>query len=97
MTEPRRIVTLPKQPDAEPVCLLDKEWAERRQESPEFLDLAQRTDITDGAEFRFAAADGMWQRVETFVAEERECCRFFAFEQWEEPGAVVLRITRPEP
>jgi len=92
----RRIVTPPKQPDAEPVCLLDREWAERRQESPgPFLDLAQRIDIDNGAEFRFEAAGGMWERVETFVAEERECCPFFAFEQWEEGGAVVLRIFRP--
>lgn len=96
MTAPRHVITPPKQPDAEPVCLLDKEWAERRQEEPgAFLDLARRTDIESGAEFRFVSAGGLWERVETFVAEERECCPFFAFEQWEEDGAVVLRITTP--
>ena len=92
----RRIGTPPKQADAEPVCLLDKEWAERRQEPPgAFLDLARRTDIENGAEFRFQAGEGMWERVVTFISEERECCPFFAFEQWEEGGAVVLKITRP--
>jgi hypothetical protein len=96
MTNTRHVITPPKQPDAEPVCLLDKEWAERRQEPPgAFLDLARRTDITNGAEFRFEAAGGMWERVSTFVSEERECCPFFAFEQWEEDGGVVLKIFRP--
>ncbi len=50
----------------------------------------------DGAEFRFEAKPGMWERVTTFVEEEDECCPFFAFEQWEEEGEVVLRILRPE-
>ena len=95
--EARRIVTPPKQPGAEPVCLLDREWAQRRQEPPDaFLALAtsQRTE-ENGAEFRFEAQPGMWERMSTFVAEERECCPFFAFEQWEEEGAVVLKIFRP--
>ena len=95
--EPRRVYVPPKQPDAEPVCLLDKEWAQRRQEPPDaFLALAtsQRTEES-GAEFRFEAQPGMWERMSTFVAEEHECCPFFAFEQWEEAGAVVLKIFRP--
>ncbi len=95
--EQRRTVTPPKQPDAEPVCLLDKEWAARRREAPEaFLAMAlSQQNLPNGAEFRFEAQAGMWERVNTFVAEERECCPFFAFEQWEEGGDVVLRITRP--
>ncbi len=95
--EPRRVVTPPKQPDAEPVCLLTREWAERRREPPDtFLALAtsERT-IGNGAEFRFDAGGGMWERATRFVAEERECCPFFAFEQWEDSGQVVLRITKP--
>jgi hypothetical protein len=95
--EVRRVVTPPKQPDAEPVCLLDKEWAERRQEPPDaFLASARsQENLPNGAEFRFGAQPGMWERVATFVAEERECCPFFAFEQWEDGGEVVLKITRP--
>ena len=96
--EARRIITPPKDASAEPVCLLDKEWAQRRQEPPDaFLALAisQRTDER-GAEFRFEASDGMWERAATFVAEERECCPFFAFEQWEDGSEMILRITRPE-
>ncbi len=96
----RRILTPPKQPDAEPVCLLDAETARQRLEPPgAFLASAcSQRNLPNGAEFRFEAAPGAWERVSTFVAEERECCPFFAFEQWEEPGEVVLRITRtPEP
>ena len=98
MIEPRRVVTPPKQPDAEPVCLLTEEWASHRKESPGgFLAAAKsQTSLPNGAEFRFDASGGMWERVITFVAEERECCPFFAFEQWEEAGAVVLKITKPE-
>ena len=84
----------PRQPDAEQVCLLDKETAQRRKESPDgFLAAArsQRT-LSNGAEFRFEAKPGMWERVTTFIDEEGECCPFFAFEQWEEGGEVVLRI-----
>ncbi len=96
MLEPRRILTPPKEPDAEPVCLLTEEWAARREESPEAFFAAARsqTSLSNGAEFRFDASDGMWERVTAFVAEERECCPFFAFEQWEEDGEVVLRITK---
>ncbi|MEX1253705.1 MAG: hypothetical protein WEE64_05130 [Dehalococcoidia bacterium] len=96
--KPRHRTVPPKQPDAEPVCLLDAEWAKRRAEPPDaFLASArsQRT-LADGAEFRFEAVDGLWERVSTFVDEERECCPFFAFEEWEDGGEVVLRITRPE-
>jgi hypothetical protein len=87
----------PKQPDAEPVCLLDADWAKRRSEPPDALLASARSQRTlaDGAEFRFAAVQGVWERVSTFVDEERECCPFFAFEQWEEGGEVALRITRP--
>ena len=79
------------------MCLLDKAWAGRRAEPPDaFLALA-RAQVTSetGAEFRFEAQPGMWERVSTFVEEEGECCPFFAFEQFEEGDEVVLRIMRP--
>ena len=80
------------------MCLLDKEWAERRAEPPDAFMAAARSQVTteSGAEFRFEAAEGMWERIETFIAEERECCPFFAFEVWEEDGELVLRISQPE-
>ena len=94
----RRQLTPPRQADAEPVCLLTEEWAKRRKESPEALLATARSqaNLANGAEFRFEAKADTWERVETFVEEEGECCPFFAFEQWEEDGEVVLRITRPE-
>ena len=57
--------------------------------------VSQKTGA-DGAEFRFAAKPGIWDRISTFVDEEQECCPFFAFEQWEEAGEVVLRIFQPQ-
>jgi len=98
MTDVRRVSVPARDPGAEPVCLLDKEWAARRREPPDaFLGLARSQETAeDGATFRFQAAPGMWERVETFVEEEGECCPFFAFEQWEEGDEVVLRIFRPD-
>jgi hypothetical protein len=94
----RRRFVPPPQPDAEPVCSLDAEGAKRRQVPPDsFLAeaVSQKTGA-GGAEFRFAAKPGIWDRVSTFVDEEQECCPFFAFEQWEEAGEVVLRIFQPQ-
>jgi hypothetical protein len=94
---PRSRYVPPRQPGAEPICLLDKEWAQRRAEPPDaFLALStsESTD-PDGASFRFPAAPGMWERVQTFVDEEGECCPFFAFEQSEDGGEIVLRIFQP--
>ncbi|MEX0785370.1 MAG: hypothetical protein WD939_01920 [Dehalococcoidia bacterium] len=78
--------------------MLDKAWAERRTESPDaFLSLARSQETSEhGAEFRFQAQPGLWERMTTFIEEEGECCPFFAFEQFEQPGEVVLRIIRPE-
>ena len=97
-SERRHRSVSPRQPGAEPVCLLDRETALQRREPPDaFLALARSQEVlANGGEFRFEAAPGMWERIETFVAEEGECCPFFAFEQWEEEGAVVLRIVRPK-
>ena len=93
----RRRYVPPRQPDAEPVCSLDKEAAQRRQEPPDAFLAQARSQQTrrDGTEFRFAAQEGIWERVSTFVEEEGDCCPFFAFEQWEEGDEVVLRITQP--
>ena len=84
----------PRQPAAEQVCLLDKETAQRRKEPPDalFADARSQRTLPSGAEFRFEAKAGMWERVTTFIEEEGECCPFFAFEQWEEGDEVVLRI-----
>ncbi len=98
MATTRRRYVPARQPDAEPVCLLDKAWAERRKEPPDaILALARSEEVAEnGAQFRFEATPGLWERVGTFIEEEGECCPFFAFEQWEEGGEVVLRIFRPE-
>ncbi len=98
VTEPRKRTVPPLDPNAEQVCSLDAESAARRKESPSaFLDLA-RSQETSGTStvFHFEATPEIWDRMSTFVDEERECCRFFAFEQWEDGDEVLLKISRPE-
>jgi len=98
VSEPRRRTVPPLDPNAEQVCLLDGEWAERRKESPTaFLDSARSQDTSETSTvFHFEATPDMWNRMTTFVDEERECCPFFSFEQWEDGDEVLLKISRPE-
>ena len=95
MPGPRRVITAPKDPLADPVCLLTKDMVAERSERPEafFASARSQRTLSNGTELRFEAAPGAWERVERFIADERECCPFFAFEQWEEGDEVVLRIT----
>ena len=95
--EPRLRYVAPRDPQADQVCLLDKEAAARRTEPPDAFLAAARSQETreDGATFRFAAEPGTWERMSAFVDEEGECCPFFAFEQSEEGDELVLRIIRP--
>ena len=97
VTEPRTRIVPPMGPNAEQVCLLDKEWAARRKENPEgFLDMARSQDTSEySTVFHYRATPDIWDRMSTFVDEERECCKFFAFEQWEEGDEVLLKISRP--
>ncbi len=98
VTQPRKRIVPPLDPNAEQVCLLDKEWAARRKENPEgFLDMArtQETSATSTV-FHFEATADLRGRMSTFVDEERECCPFFSFEQWDEGDEVLLKISRPE-
>jgi hypothetical protein len=45
------------------------------------------------AELRFAAGDGIRDRVEAIVHAEADCCAFLNMEVRDEPDLVVLRIT----
>jgi hypothetical protein len=93
----QRHYTPPKDAQAQPICLLDEDMLKARAENPmSFFDAARSQEsLPNGTLFRFEAVSGTWERVERFVADERECCPFFAYEQWEEAGEVVLRVTRP--
>ncbi|HEY8492082.1 MAG TPA: hypothetical protein VIO14_13955 [Dehalococcoidia bacterium] len=97
MAVTRRRYVPPRDPEAEPACLLTPEAARLRREPPDALlaDAASQETWDGGAEFRFPAQPGTWERVATFIQEEGECCPFFAFEQREEDGQVVLRILWP--
>jgi len=54
-------------------------------------------ELEDGYEFVFPGGEEWIERLTRFVASERECCRFFAFELRFEPdlGPVSLRIRGP--
>jgi hypothetical protein len=45
------------------------------------------------AELRFAARDGIRDRVDAIVLAEAHCCAFLNMEVRDEPDLVVLRIT----
>jgi hypothetical protein len=51
-------------------------------------------ELEDGYEFVFPAGKEWVERLARFIAEERECCRFFAFELLFEPDLepVSLRM-----
>jgi hypothetical protein len=48
------------------------------------------------AELRFAARDGIRERVEAIVAAESQCCAFLAMAVVDEPDTVILTIDAPE-
>jgi hypothetical protein len=48
------------------------------------------------AELRFAAANGIRERVAAFAAAEAECCPFLTMRVGDEPGVVVLSVDAPE-
>ena len=54
-------------------------------------------ELEDGYEFVFPRGEKWIEGLIHFVAEERECCRFFAFELLFEPdlGPVSLRMRGP--
>lgn len=54
-------------------------------------------EIEDGYELVFPGGEEWIERLARFVASERECCRFFAFELLFEPdlGPVSLRVRGP--
>ena len=54
-------------------------------------------ELEDGYEFVFRGSKEWIEGLARFVAEERECCRFFTFELLFEPdlGPVSLRMRGP--
>jgi hypothetical protein len=89
--------TPPLEADAEKACRLTSETLSARKEPPEdfFAAANDQQVLPNGYELRFEAGPGMPARVNTFIDEEGQCCPFFAFEQWEEDGQIVVRILRP--
>lgn len=56
------------------------------------------SELPDGYELRFAGSGEWVARLAAFIAGERDCCAFLAFELRFEPqhGPLRLRITGPE-
>ena len=94
----RRMTISPRDPHAAPVCLLTREWAVQRDESPDvFLGTVLSELPADrGIEYRLSASAEIWGRVETFIQEEGECCPFLAFEAEEEADQIRLKVIWPE-
>ena len=94
----RHLHAAARDPNAAPICLLNREWAEQRVQRPDvFLGLAtSETWIDGGAEYLFATEPGTWEQLEVFVREEGECCPFLAFDAEEEGNNIVLRVLWPE-
>ena len=95
---PRSLSVAPLDAHAEPVCVLTRDWAAQRAESPgAFLALATSEAPTGrGIEYRLPATPATWERLEVFVREEGECCPFLAFEAHEEGSDIRLSVTWPE-
>ena len=90
----RHLVIPPRDPAAEPVCLLTREWAARREVPVDALLASATQEILrdDGIEYHLTAGPGTWAQVEVFIEEEGECCPFLAFEAEEKEDIVVLRV-----
>ena len=93
----RKLYVPPANPNADPICTLDRETALARREPPDkFLDQAyEQTSTTTGIEYRFHQTDGLWERAHTFIEEEAVCCPFLAFEVTEQERTLLLRIFQP--
>ena len=98
MPKSRYRLVPPLRPGAERVCLLDEESARRRGVSADRLYAEARSQSiqANGMALRFVSTPAVWSTIEAFIEEERQCCPFFAFEEWEEDGEIVLRILLPD-
>ena len=94
----RHLTVAPRDPTADSVCLLTREWAANRKVDVEKLleEAIAEEPRQDGIEYRFAAKPEIWERVSRFIDEEGECCPFLAFEALENEDSIVLRVIRPE-
>jgi hypothetical protein len=94
----RHLYVAPQDAEAEPVCLLTREWAARRAVSVDaLLGRALREEaLADGIAYYLSGGDQTWQDVTTFIAEEGECCPFLAFEVSGEGDETILRVIQPE-
>ena len=72
---------------------------QRRRELVRLFEHARQSrGLRDGYEFTFPGSAELTAKLAGFVASERECCPFFAFELLFEPGKgpILLRIKGPE-
>jgi hypothetical protein len=76
--------------------LLGREFAERKEAISRdlFAHAEQCEELPDGYGFRFPSADPWAAKALEFIAAEKQCCPFFAFELVFEPndGPLWLRL-----
>ena len=94
----RQLFVAPRDPAAEPICLLTRDWAARRRVQVEDLldEAVVQASLPDGIEYGFAPRPGIWEQVRIFIEEEGECCPFLEFEARESDEGLVLRIRQPQ-
>jgi hypothetical protein len=83
---------------ADKACRLTDETRAAREQPPEtfFARAAMQEVLPNGYELRFEAGADASRRIDAFIAEEQQCCPFFAFERWRDGDQHVLRILRVE-
>jgi hypothetical protein len=88
----------PVDAEAEKACRLTDETRAAREQPPEafFASAVAQEVLPNGYELRFEGGAESSRRIDTFIAEEQQCCPFFAFERWREEDQHILRILRLE-
>jgi len=80
-------------------CSLSSTELPRRQAEMAELGRAALVDVrhdSTRAELRFAAGDGVRERVEAFAAAEAQCCPFLTMRVSDEADVVLLTLDAPE-
>ena len=101
MTTDRSRTTAKSQSDTPIACTLpEDELTERLEDvgADVIGGIEESNELPDGYELRFPGSAEWATKLTEFIADERACCSFFAFELVFEPnqGPIWLRLRGPE-
>jgi hypothetical protein len=92
----RTLTVEASQPDAEKACLMTNADSQRRKPELDalFAAVVENTSLHEGQVMRLQGdPEDLWEKVTTFIEEEKVCCPFFSFEARELADGVELTIT----